>query len=71
MVKVRITSGNFVLGINTVPKGTIIELAPPVARYVIKNGEGEYVDGDKPKAPPKKKSAKKKATYKTRDLKAE
>ena len=70
MIKVRITKDGFVNGLARVPKGDIIEVVPPIARYIVKNGEGEIVGEVKP--PPKKKATvKKKASYQTRDMKAE
>ena len=71
MIKVEITKDNFMNGRTRVPKGTIIEVAPPIARYIVRNNEGKIVgEVETPKAPPKKKATKK-ATYKTRDMKAE
>lgn len=64
MIKVEITKEGFVNGYTRVPKGEIIEVAPPIARYIVKNGEGKIVE--EKKAPPKKKG-----TYKTRVVKAE
>ena len=68
MIKVEITKDNFMNGMKAVAKGTVIEVAPPIARYIVRNNEGKIVE--EVKEPAKKKVAKK-ATYKTRDMKAE
>jgi len=70
MIKVKITKDGFVNGRTRVPKGDIIEVVPPIARYIVKNGEGEIVGETKPPVK-KKETVKKKAVYKTRDMKAE
>ena len=73
MIKVKITKDGFVNGHTRVPKGDVIEVVPPIARYIVRNGEGEIVgEVAEVKEPPKKKATvKKKAVYKTRDMKAE
>lgn len=68
MIKVEVTVENFVNGRTRVAKGEVIEVAPPIARYIVRNNEGKIV-GKTPA--PKKPPAKKKATYKTRDMKAD
>ena len=71
MIKVRITKDGFVNGMARVPKGNIIEVVPPIARYIVRNCEGEIVEDIIEDKPPAKKAVKKKAVYKTRDMKAE
>lgn len=65
MVKIEITADNFMIGMKKISKGSVIELAPPIARYIVKSGEGKIVGETV------KKKAVKKATYKTRVMKAE
>lgn len=78
MVNVKIISDNFMMGQTKIPKNKIVPMAPVVARFVVSEGTGQIVDApdldellgtDKP-APKKKAPPKKKATYKTRDVKA-
>lgn len=73
MIEVEITKDGFMHGRRRLKPGTIIEVAPPVARYIVHNNEGKIVgEVEEPKKPPaKKKAVKKKANYKTRDMKAE
>ena len=73
MVKVEITKDGFMNGRNRLSVGDVIEVAPPIARYIVKNNEGKIIgEIEKPKKPaPNKKATKKKATYKTRDMKAD
>ena len=65
MVKVEITTDNFMIGMKNIAKGSVIEVAPPIARYVAKSGQGKII------GEVVKKKAVKKATYKTRVMKAE
>lgn len=72
LVKVKITSDSFIFGTHKMPRGSILEVVPPIARVIEKNGEGVIVKEDPIKevktkpTPPKKKS-----TYKRRDVRAE
>ena len=66
MIKVEITKDGFYYGRTKIPKGDVLEVAAPIARYIVKNNEGKIVG-----EVAKKKVVKKKATYKTRDMKAE
>ena len=68
LVKVEITKDGFMLGRTKIPVGDTINVAPPIARYIERNNEGKIVGEVKPVV---KKKAVKKATYKTRDMKAE
>ena len=68
MVKVEITKDGFMNGRNRLSVGDVIEVAPPIARYIVRNNEGKIIgEVEKPKKP----APKKKATYKTRDMKAD
>lgn len=73
MIRVEITKEGFMNGRNRVHKGEIIEVAPPIARYIVRNDEGKIVEEVTivEEVIPKKKVVKKKSTYKTRDMKAE
>lgn len=68
MLKVEIISDNFVNGFTRVAKGEVIEVAPPIAKYIVKAGNGKIVgetDDVVIEAPAKKRA------YKRRDIKAE
>lgn len=83
MLRVRILTEDFCIGLRRYNKGDIINTAKPIADYMIVNGTGEVVVDskdevvnktevvdvtEKPKAKPKPKPRKK--TYNRRDMKA-
>jgi hypothetical protein len=70
MIKVRVLTDDFCIGITQYKKGEIFQTLPPAANYMVANGSCEIVE-DKPAAPAKKPSPKKKIPYKRRDMKAE
>ena len=70
MFKVEITIDNFMIGLTKIAKGEVVEVAPPIARYIEKSGQGKVI-GEVVEKKVVKKAAVKKATYKTRDMKAD
>lgn len=46
LVNIKITAPNFMLGRNKVEAGTVLSFVPPIARHIVKNGEGVYVKDD-------------------------
>jgi len=68
MIKLRVLSEHFVIGTRHVAKGDIIEVNPAAVNYCVNNKSCELVKSEPVVSKPK---SRKKASYKTRDVKAE
>ena len=72
MVKVEITVDGFMSGARHIEKGGFVEVAQPIADYIIRNKEGKLFSDKKDKPSiTRKKAPPRKAQYKTRDMEAE